>query len=50
MPFLFIDQLVVQTPLTGSSSETDKLRILLTVSGNGEVQVTHEVTRQMTRQ
>jgi general secretion pathway protein M len=33
MPFLFIDQLVVQTPLTGSSSETGKLRILLAVSG-----------------
>jgi general secretion pathway protein M len=33
MPFLFIDRLVVQTPLTGSSSETGRLRILLTVSG-----------------
>jgi general secretion pathway protein M len=33
MPFLFIDQLVVQTPLTGSSSETGKLRVLLAVSG-----------------
>ena len=33
MPFLFIDQLVVQTPLTVSGSENGKLRILLTVSG-----------------
>jgi len=33
MPFLFIDQLVVQTPLTGSSSETGRLRVLLAVSG-----------------
>jgi general secretion pathway protein M len=33
MPFLFIDQLVVQTPLTGASSETGKLRVLLAVSG-----------------
>lgn len=33
MPFLFIDQLVVQTPLTSSSADTGKLRVLLTVSG-----------------
>jgi general secretion pathway protein M len=33
MPFLFIDQLVVQTPLTDSSSETGRLRVLLAVSG-----------------
>jgi general secretion pathway protein M len=33
MPFLFIDQLVVQTPLSGSSSETGRLRVLLAVSG-----------------
>jgi general secretion pathway protein M len=33
MPFLFIDQLVVQAPSTLSSSETGKLRILLAVSG-----------------
>jgi general secretion pathway protein M len=33
MPFLFIDQLVVQTPLTASGSESGKLRILLAVSG-----------------
>jgi len=33
MPFLFIDQLVVQTPLTGANSETGKLRVLLAVSG-----------------
>jgi general secretion pathway protein M len=33
MPFLFIDQLVVQTPLTDTSSETGKLRVLLAVSG-----------------
>jgi len=33
MPFLFIDQLVVQTPLTSSSSGGMRLRILLTVSG-----------------
>jgi general secretion pathway protein M len=33
MPFLFIDQLVVQTPLTVSGSGSEKLRILLAVSG-----------------
>jgi general secretion pathway protein M len=33
MPFLFVDQLVVQTPLTNSSLDTGKLRVLLTVSG-----------------
>jgi general secretion pathway protein M len=33
MPFLFIDQLVVQTPVTGPGSETGKLRVLLAVSG-----------------
>jgi general secretion pathway protein M len=33
MPFLFVDQLVVQTPLGGSSSEAGKLRVLLAVSG-----------------
>ena len=33
MPFLFVDQLVVQTPLNGSSEETGKLRVLLAVSG-----------------
>jgi len=33
MPFLFVDQLVVQTPLTGPSSESGKLRVLLAVSG-----------------
>jgi general secretion pathway protein M len=33
MPFLFVDQLVVQTPLSGSSEETGKLRVLLAVSG-----------------
>jgi general secretion pathway protein M len=33
MPFLFIDQLVVQTPLTDSSSESGRLRVLLAVSG-----------------
>jgi general secretion pathway protein M len=33
MPFLFVDQLVVQTPLTDSSSETGKLRVLIAVSG-----------------
>jgi general secretion pathway protein M len=33
MPFLFIDQLVIQAPSTISSSGTGKLRILLTVSG-----------------
>jgi general secretion pathway protein M len=33
MPFLFVDQLVVQTPLTASGSGGGKLRILLTVSG-----------------
>jgi general secretion pathway protein M len=33
MPFLFIDQLVVQTPSVSSDSETGRLRILLAVSG-----------------
>jgi general secretion pathway protein M len=33
MPFLFIDQLVIQTPLTSSGSGTVRLRLLLAVSG-----------------
>ena len=33
MPFLFIDQLVIQTPTTGSGSQPGKLRVLLGVSG-----------------
>jgi len=33
MPFLFVDQLVIQTPLAESSSGSGKLRILLAVSG-----------------
>jgi general secretion pathway protein M len=33
MPFLFVDQLEVQTPLSDSGSENGKLRILLAVSG-----------------
>jgi general secretion pathway protein M len=33
MPFLFIDQLVIQAPSTASSSGNGKLRILLAVSG-----------------
>ena len=33
MPFLFVDQLVVQTALNGSNEETGKLRVLLAVSG-----------------
>ncbi|HVX78691.1 MAG TPA: type II secretion system protein GspM [Bradyrhizobium sp.] len=33
MPFLFIDQLVVQTPLSNSGTESGKLRVLLAVSG-----------------
>ena len=33
MPFLFVDQLVVQTPLNNSDAENGKLRILLAVSG-----------------
>jgi general secretion pathway protein M len=33
MPFLFIDQLVVQTPTAASGPGSGKLRILLTVSG-----------------
>jgi general secretion pathway protein M len=33
MPFLFIDQLVVQTPLTSSGAGGGRLRLLLTVSG-----------------
>jgi general secretion pathway protein M len=33
MPFLFIDQLVIQTPLTSASSGGVRLRLLLAVSG-----------------
>jgi general secretion pathway protein M len=33
MPFLFVDQLVVQTPLTASGSPNGRLRVLLAVSG-----------------
>ena len=33
MPFLFVDQLVVQTPTTGSAAQGGKLRVLLGVSG-----------------
>ncbi|MBR1175256.1 type II secretion system protein M [Bradyrhizobium sp. KB893862 SZCCT0404] len=33
MPFLFIDQLVVQAPLSFGASTESKLRVLLTVSG-----------------
>jgi general secretion pathway protein M len=33
MPFLFVDQLVIQTPVTESDSSNGKLRILLAVSG-----------------
>jgi general secretion pathway protein M len=33
MPFLFVDQLVVQTPNVSSDSGTGRLRILLAVSG-----------------
>jgi general secretion pathway protein M len=33
MPFLFVDQLEVQTPITASGSASGKLRILLVVSG-----------------
>ncbi|MDB5605330.1 MAG: putative ral secretion pathway protein [Bradyrhizobium sp.] len=33
MPFLFIDQLVIQTPVTSSGSGTARLRLLLGVSG-----------------
>jgi general secretion pathway protein M len=33
MPFLFVDQLEVQTPISNSGSESSKLRILLGVSG-----------------
>jgi general secretion pathway protein M len=33
MPFLFIDQLVVQTPLTSSGPGGGRLRLLLAVSG-----------------
>jgi general secretion pathway protein M len=33
MPFLFVDQLVVQTPTTGPGAESGKLRVLLAVSG-----------------
>jgi general secretion pathway protein M len=33
MPFLFVDQLVVQTPLTESGSASGRLRILIEVSG-----------------
>jgi general secretion pathway protein M len=33
MPFLFVDQLVVQTPTTEVGSQPGKLRVLLAVSG-----------------
>jgi general secretion pathway protein M len=33
MPFLFIDQLVIQTPVVSSGSGTARLRLLLGVSG-----------------
>jgi general secretion pathway protein M len=33
MPFLFVDQLAVQTPATFAASGGGKLRILLAVSG-----------------
>ncbi len=33
MPFLFVDQLVVQTPSTASGAQPGKLRVLLGVSG-----------------
>jgi general secretion pathway protein M len=33
MPFLFVDQLVVQTPLTASGSGSGRLRVLIEVSG-----------------
>jgi general secretion pathway protein M len=33
MPFLFIDQLVIQPPLTLSGAGGGRLRLLLTVSG-----------------
>jgi general secretion pathway protein M len=33
MPFLFVDQLLVQTPVSSPGSETGKLRVLIGVSG-----------------
>jgi general secretion pathway protein M len=33
MPFLFVDQLVVQTPLTEAGSANGRLRVLIEVSG-----------------
>ncbi|MET0678315.1 MAG: type II secretion system protein GspM, partial [Bradyrhizobium sp.] len=36
MPFLFVDQLTVQTPLSTASSGDGKLRVLLSVSGQWE--------------
>jgi general secretion pathway protein M len=33
MPFLFVDQLVIQTPTTAAGSQPGKLRVLLGVSG-----------------
>jgi general secretion pathway protein M len=33
MPFLFVDQLVVQTPATSSDESSTRLRVLLAVSG-----------------
>jgi general secretion pathway protein M len=36
MPFLFVDQLVVQAPASFAVSGDGKLRILLTVSGQWE--------------
>jgi general secretion pathway protein M len=33
MPFLFIDQLVVQAPVASSTNQEGRMRILLAVSG-----------------
>jgi general secretion pathway protein M len=33
MPFLFVDQLVVEAPASVAESSAGKLRVLLTVSG-----------------
>jgi general secretion pathway protein M len=33
MPFLFIDQLVVQAPQAGTGEEGSRMRVLLAVSG-----------------
>ena len=43
MPFLFVDQLVVQAPQAGTASEGTRMRVMVAVSG--QWQSTKPVTR-----